>query len=343
MTGQNTEFSVGSHTLNSPGSGNEDSSYTPDFDKWNGYYRAIPEAKSIIDTLERWIFGKGFKGKDVSKLKRIVGNGKENARRVIRNTWRISRICGDGFAEIIKDNQGRITNLKALNSQTIKIVYTSAGILKHYEQTTTNTIFQPDEILHFSHQRTGDEMGGISLFEALENIMLSRNEVVADLRTLFHRFVKPINIYEADTDNTTELATLAGQINKAYKYSENMIVPKGSFNKVQTEITSTQTGNLSPLEYYKLLIRLFITSCGVPELIMGWSSDTTEASAKIVYLAWEQTIEDEQLNIEEDLEDQLNIKINLEFPATIEEELLKDKKKDGPMQGEKKSEVKAEL
>jgi len=52
-----------------------------------------------------------------------------------------------------------------------------------------------------------------------------------------------------------------------------------------------------------------------------------------------QTIEEQQLLFEQDIEAQLNIKITLEFPATIEEQLLKDQKKDGPLQGKKDSEL----
>jgi hypothetical protein len=344
FSSQNTEFSVSSKSLNSANRIGQ-TTYRPDFKKWNGYYEAIPEAKTIIDTLERWIFGRGFKGdkKELDKLKKFVGNGKESARKIIRNAWRCSKICGDGFAEIVRDNQGRPTNLKPLSPEAVTIVYNEKGMLERYDLESPNgkTPFEINDILHFSNNRTGDGMNGLSLFQALETIILNRNECIDDLKILFHRFVKPINIYEADTDDDTELAKLEAKLNLAFKKSENMLVPSGTFKKMKNEIISTQTGNLSPIEYYKTLVRIFITSCGVPEIIMGWSEGSTEASSKIVYLAWEQTIEDEQLNIEEDLELQLNIKINLEFPASIEEQLLKDKKKDGPINGpEKQSELK---
>jgi hypothetical protein len=53
----------------------------------------------------------------------------------------------------------------------------------------------------------------------------------------------------------------------------------------------------------------------------------TEATAKIAYLAFEQTIEEEQLYIEEQILSQLNLEIELEFPASLENEMLSDRGK----------------
>ncbi len=344
-TGQDTEVSHGDETLNSP-SYQDETAYTPETSKWLYYYKKIPQARAIVETLTKWVFGKGYKNsdpKEIKKLGKIVGNGKETALKVLKNQFKLKLITGDSFAHIIKDRQGRLTNLKPLNPSTIKVIYDRQGIIKRYEQHLglyKIKEFDVDEIFHLTNTRVGDEMGGISMFEVLEDLLDTRKEVTRDLRTLFHRFVKPIVMYESETDDETEIAKQTAKLNEAYKKNESLVVPKGTLTKQDTKIISTQTGNLSPLEYYKQIIRDFVTACGVPELIMGWSADTTEASAKIVYLAWEQTIEDLQLEIEEDIEAQLNIKINFEFPATIEEELAKDKAKDGPMNGpEKQSEI----
>lgn len=66
----------------------------------------------------------------------------------------------------------------------------------------------------------------------------------------------------------------------------------------------------------------------MPEVIMGWGAETTEASSKIIYLSFQQEIEDMQLYIQEMVENQLGIEINLKFPASIETSLQRDQKKD---------------
>ena len=73
----------------------------------------------------------------------------------------------------------------------------------------------------------------------------------------------------------------------------------------------------------------FYEAVGVPQIILGGSGEFTEASAKIAYLAFQQNIEEEQLFIEEQVLSQLNLVIELEFPASLENELLSDKAKDG--------------
>jgi hypothetical protein len=54
---------------------------------------------------------------------------------------------------------------------------------------------------------------------------------------------------------------------------------------------------------------------GVPQIIVGGSQEMTEASAKIAF--------------EEAVLAQLNLEIELESPASLENELLSDKRKDG--------------
>ena len=77
------------------------------------------------------------------------------------------------------------------------------------------------------------------------------------------------------------------------------------------------------------LDNLFYEMAGVPKIILGGSGEFTEASAKIAYLAYQQGVEEEQLFIEEQVLSQLNLLIELEFPASLENELLSDNKKDG--------------
>ena len=49
-------------------------------------------------------------------------------------------------------------------------------------------------------------------------------------------------------------------------------------------------------------------------------------------MAWEQTVELEQLYVEEQILSQLNLEINLEFPASLQNELLSDNRKSETMQ-----------
>ena len=339
FSNQGTEFSVDSKDTD--GAEFKETYYIPEFAKWNGYYRKIAELRSVINKFGSWTFGRGIQAdaKNKAKLKVIKGNGRESPRSVLKNQWRVALICGDSFAHIIKDKQGRMTNVKPLNPGKVAIVANAQGIIVGYEQSLGEgkTIrYNQDEIYHLSYEREADEIHGIPLPEALETLILSRNEAIGDLRILYHRTVKPILFYEAETDNTTKLNSLEAVINNAFKKSESMIIPAGVIKEIKRSSSPQfSTNDINSLAYIKFLVRQFVTSVGMPEVVMGWGESTTEASANIIYLAYQQEIEDMQLYNQEAAEIQLNITFNLEFPASIETMLQQDKAKDGPVKAEK--------
>lgn len=316
FTGQNTEASVSPITPDSPTS--SETRYTPDLNKWLGYYKKNSENRAVIDKFASWTFGRGIVADDTNqaKLDKIKGFGKDSARGILKRQWKTALICGDSFAHIIKDNQGRMTNVKPLGNLTI--VRNSEGIIVRYEDEVNKKDYSPDEVYHLSNEPCADEGHGIPFAECMEDIILSKIEATLDLRVLYHRNIKPINFYEVETDDTVKIASIETTINTAYKLSENVVIPAG----VLKEIKSMKTGQyatLDSLPYIKFLVRQFVTGCGMPEIIMGWSEGSTEAAAKMVYLAYQQDVEDKQLYNEEMIEAQLNIKVELEFPADLME------------------------
>lgn len=328
-TGQVTDFSSQATEFSVDQATTDTNEWTPEFIKWHGYYRKIPELRAVINKLASWTFGRGIKAdpKNESKLRRIKGFGKDSARSVLKNCWRTALICGDSFAHIIRDPSGRIMNLKPLNPQSIKIISNKEGIVVNYVQTESGRKFAHDEIFHLSYERIADEIHGIPFPEALEELIIARNEGLADLRVLYHRNIKPINWIEVETDDQTKINSIQSTIDEAFKKTENIVVPKGVISEIK-KMSQPQYGTLDSLNYIKFLVRQFVTACGVPEVIMGWGSDTTEASSKIIYLAFQQEIEDMQTYNEEQISSQLGIVLNLEFPASIEQKMLEDEKKD---------------
>jgi len=329
-------------------SGQEETTYQANWTKWHGYYRKIPEFQAVIDKLASWSVGKGYKAdnKTMKQLNRIKGWGKDDFNSIIENLLRASLIAGDSFAEIIRDKAGRLINLKPLNPGSVRIVVNKKGILLRYEQVAqvgeekVIIPFKKDMVLHLAWNRIADEIHGIPIGEKLENLMLMRNESLADMRVIFHRNAIPVQIIPIDTDDATEIASIKTKWKTAYKKAEPIFVPKDTFDiKNMIHYALPNNSSLDPLPYLQYLIRVFTTSSGVPEIIMGWGGDVTEASSKIIYLAFQQTIERLQRWMEAQLKLQTGIKIELEFPASIEPSLIKDEKKDTPLNEERRSEL----
>lgn len=295
--------------------------------QWFAYYKTIPELKQAIDAKSRWTLGKGYKADPITTLilDRIIGWGKDSFNTILENMIKVMNINGDAYAEIILDENGFLLNLKPLDPGSIKIIADSKGIIKRYEQTSKVKDapvkkFEPEEIFHLAKDRVADEIHGVSIVQAVEQIILMRNEAMSDWKKLLHRNVDPLWIVHADTDDTQRIKEIKAMWESARATGETMIVPKGVL--VPELVAVSQQSVQNPLQWIENLNQYFYQAVGVPDIVLGSSKLLTEASAKIAYLAFEQTIEEDQLYVEEQILAQLNLVINLEFPASLENELL---------------------
>ena len=157
-----------------------------------------------------------------------------------------------------------------------------------------------------------------------------KNEAMADQKQLMHRHVKPLVKFILDTDDTAKIAAFKTKADQIIADGENLYLPKDTAEHEIISIPANAT--LNPMAWIQYLDNLFYEMSGVPKIILGGSGEFTEASAKIAYLAFQQSVEEEQLFIEEQVLRQLNLVINLESPASLENEMLSDNKKDGNME-----------
>ncbi len=301
-----------------------------------GKYKLIPELQAAIDAKATWTVGKGFMAEETTTiiLDTITGWGKETFNTILEDAIRTYQIGGDAFLEIVRDKEGNLINIKSLNPENIKIVVNRKGRIKRYEQINrvkkTERKFKPEEMLHFARNRVANEIHGVSLIKSVEKIILMRNEAMDDWKRVLHRNVDPLWIFHLDTDDPAKIAAFKTMQMNARKNGECMFIPKGA---VVPELISTATNaSLSPLSWIKELNNYFFQATGVPQIIVGGSEEFTEATAKIAYLAFQQTIEEEQLFLEEQILAQLNIEIQLEFPASLENEMLSGQSKSETMQ-----------
>ena len=345
LTNEMSDFSVDSAVTDGPTGQKETTYINSNWSNQLGYYKTIPELKSVIDAKATWTVGKGYVcGKEYQGtiiediqnkiLKDVVGFGKDTFNTILENMIRTYHIGGDAFAEIIIKpsdiKQNFAFNLKPLDPSTIKIVSNKQGIIIRYEQVekTGKVVkkFKPEEIFHLSRNRVADEIHGQSLIDALETIILMKNQAMDDWKRVLHRNIDPLWIIHADTDDTTKIAKIKSDYEKIRKSGESWIVPK---DVIIPELISTATNaTLSPLQWIESLDAKFYEAAQVPKIIVGGTGAITEAAVKIAYLAFQQTIEEEQLYIEEQCYSQLKLDINLQFPASLENEMLSDKPKE---------------
>jgi hypothetical protein len=324
------------------------SRYIPDWTKWHGMYREIPELQAVIDKLALWIAGKGIVAKEKNKkqiLKNLKGWGKDTARDIAINLIRTCAICGDSFASIPKNKRGELTNMKPLGPGTIEILCDNKGILDHYEQCQyklngiTATPFtkgaertvlerwEPEEMFHLSWNRLADENHGIPVPEKLEKIILMRKTAQEVMDKTIARNGKPIMIIEADTDDENKMKELKTKYENLINKGEAMVVSKDVAKLIQVA-AQLNIDIITAWLYY--LEKYFIMSEGVPEVILGSiASRDTEGASKILYLGFEQVVLSRQLWFEEQWEAQIGFEIELPDPPSLDPLILQNAQKSG--------------
>lgn len=315
----------------------EETYYTNDnFGKWLGIYKEIPEVKIAIDMRSIWTIGKGYEADPRTTIifDHIKGNGKENFNSILKNLMVLKRINGDAYAEIVRDKEtGDLVNLKPLNPQNIKVVFNSKGQITRYEQInrqdkgkTINT-FSPEEVFHLSNKKIGDEIHGVSDIEAIEDIINALKESFDIQKQVIKHFSKPKMLTELDTDDQVKIDEFIAKFDSATAKGDNLFIP---MNTVKSQVLAVSpNGTLNILSWRDHLKNYFFQVAGIPQIILGSSGEFTESTAKIAYLAFEQSVDDEQNEIEAQVWAQLHYKIILSFPTSLKNELLTDESKDG--------------
>ena len=329
-----TDYSVPEQVTDAASANDETEYINDNAGKYLGYYKSTPELKMAIDAKATWTIGKGYISPPETLLALMVVNGfgKDTFNSILENLIREYHIYGDAFAEIIRSGE-KLVNLKPLNPATIKIIADKKGIIKRYEQISndgTSIKIQTENMLHLCRSRIADEIHGTSIIEAVEEIILMRNEAMKDYKKLLHRNIYPVRIWKLDTDIPSQINAFKAKVAASKGEGEDIFIPKGT---AETELSAIPpNATLDPKSWIQLLNQYFFQAVGVPQIIIGGSQELTQTAAQIAYLAFEQTIEEEQLYVEEQILAQLNLEINLEFPASLQNNLLSDNKKDGTQQ-----------
>ena len=293
--------------------------YNSSFPKYLGYYKQIPELKKAVDALAMWTTGKGYTTDPSTQviLEHLTGWGEDTFDSIIQNMIVIKKINGDAYAEIIEEKDILI-NLKPLNPSNVRHVVNKKGIIKRYDVWDGSgwKEFKKEKIFHISNDRVASEIHGVSVVEACQWVIDARNEAMSDWRRILHR--STIRILEVDSDDTTTISTIREQYKEAIKNGEVLIIPKvkdGGFQDL-----AAPPGEVF-LNWIQYLENFFYQAVGVPKVIMGGAAEYTEASSKIGMQTFEQPHMTERRLLEQDIWNQLFLKIKFSEPASLMDNL----------------------
>lgn len=295
-----------------------------DWPVYLGYLKSVPQYWQAVRSLAIWAFGRGWEtplDEHTSILEGIKGWGEDSFDSILQNMLMVKKTNGDAFAEIIKNDNGTLINFKPLNPSNVRIVVNPKGLIERYDvKNSDNTWhkFKPEEIFHISNDRIANEIHGTSVLQPCKWVIEWKNELMTDLRRLMHR--SSIRVIYVDLDNTTKLTTIKNEYRDAIKNGEVLLLPgrKGQdFEVEQIEVPDTSRW-FQAIQYlddhiYEVL--------GISKIITGGVSGTTEANAKMGYLTFEQPYMTEQRLMEQDIWNQLGIRIKFNRPVSLAESL----------------------
>ena len=136
LTNSYDDYSVNAQVIDEAGEQNETEWNFPDANTHLGYYKSIPELKKAIDSLSIWTVGKGVQANDFDSviIENWKGWGEDTFQSIMENLIVQKKVFGDAFAEIIRNDNGTIINLKPLNPSSMSIIVNDKGMIIRYEQ-----------------------------------------------------------------------------------------------------------------------------------------------------------------------------------------------------------------
>ncbi|MCK9371375.1 phage portal protein [Candidatus Dojkabacteria bacterium] len=305
-----------------------------------GWFNSNPDLKSALVMKAIWDVGKGYTADPETMviLDHIKGNGKQTFRDVLFSMEIVKRIYGDSYAEIIKDDDtGELINLKLLNPANMKVIFNEFGDIIRYEQFNANskstvTKWQPEDILHFVNLGMVGQIHGISEIDVLEPTLKADEESFADVRKVMHSQAIPLILWKLKTDDVTTINNFVTKINTARKLGgENVFIPDDD-NIVTHELVEI---NLSQaiFEWRNDIRNKFYRNIGLPQIIPGAGGQGTESESKVIYTAYGNIVENDQKYVEEQIWNQLYLKIDLIPPESLIPQLQSDTRKDTGQMG----------
>ncbi len=291
-------------------------------DYWNeglGLWEDNPAYKEPIRALARWSVGKGYETEDTRTqilLESLDGWGEDSFQSILTNLIILKKTNGDAFAEIIRNDNGTLINLKVLNPSNVRIVVDNKGMIKRYDVRNSKSEwikFKPFEILHLCNDRIASQIHGTPAWKACKWELETRKEVLANTRRILQRGT--IRVMYVDEDNTTKLNQIKTEWRDAIKYGEVMILPgkKGS----DVEVVDYNVPDISALmTFVQYLDNRIYQSLGIPRAIAD-TTDFTEAASKVGYMTFEPVYTEEQTLLEQDLWNQLAIKVKFNRPPSL--------------------------
>ena len=280
-----------------------------------GYYFNHPQVSSPINSLATWTVSRGWTTDDPqlkAELEHVTGQGKDTFESIMWNHEVVKLVVGDAFIEMVRGKSNIILNMIPISPERVKMVVVGSRI-QRYEIWNGNKWIKkdPEDILHSSNKRIGDQMTGTSWIQSNKKIIDALLEANDDERTIKHRD-KALGVVYYKTNNTGKISYANTQIEAAVKNGEMVGLPEDTA-KIEPYPSKSSEDRQNWLQY---LENLNYQTGGVPRSI-ATSDGTSEVGGKMGHVIFEPIYTKEQVDLETDLWNQQAIQIKFNRPPSL--------------------------
>ena len=323
-----TNYSVDSKTTDGNYALEENKWINPNATKYYGFYYSVGEYRAAINAFATWVFGQGYKtdARTQAILENITGWGEDTFQSIIWNMLNVKKFNGDSYAEIIRGEDRNLINLKTLNPHRMAHILNKQGIIIRYEYSQSGgktRKFKPQDILHFCNDRILDEPHGTAVTSAVEWAIEKIQEARENFADMLH--VSSVRILYVDEQDTARQTTLETKYADAIKNKKVMIVTCKPEEAAFKDLEAPNSANF--ISWLNYLEDKFYKQLGVPKVVLGGTSENTEASAKVGVISYEPIWTREITELEKDLWNQLAIRIKVNRQPSLMENMQADEAK----------------
>ena len=280
-----------------------------------GYYFNHPQVASPINSICTWGFGQGWTADSkemATRLQVIDGNGKETFDSIIWAHEAVKLINGDSFIEIVRTKAGKLANLINISPERVKAVFKGTRITRYEIFNGSKWVKKkPQDIFHSMNKKIGDQIHGTSIVQSNKNVNDAMIEAFEDERIIKHRD-KALGVVYYKTNNTGKIAYANTQIENAVKNGEMVGLPEETA-KIEPYPSKSSEDRQNWLSYVE---NLGYQTGGVPRTI-ATSDGTSEVGGINGHLIFEPIYAKEQLDMENELWQQVAIKIKFTRPPSL--------------------------
>lgn len=307
--------------------------YFPDATTNFRYYKNDPQVKKSIDALASWTTGRGYttvSSRDKIILESLTGWGEDTTDSILWNHVVVKKVVGDSFAEIIRYDKNslksQLVNLKPISPERVRIEIDEGGRIVQYGVWTKKGGWKDipkDRMFHSCNDRVADEQRGVSVIDACKWAIDAKRQAMEDWARISHR--STIRVLYVDMNNSAKIDKIRTQYKEGIKNGEVLILPCRKGEAEFEDLTLPPVDAF--LSWISYLDNQIYVQLGIPKIILGGADQISEGSNKMSSYNFEQVYMAEQRLLEQDIWNQLHIKIKFERPTSLMDNLASNEAK----------------